>query len=256
MSEALPRPDHVAGVWRASPRFRAVASAIEVRIRAGEYPIGTVLPSVASLAREFGVARGTVERALARLENESRLVSPLGRRWYVHAATRSQSLSVVRSFGQWALASGMTPSGRFVEVARGRATGVEARELGGRRGDPVLRVVRVRALDRVPVMVEHTTFPSWLAATIESLPVDARSIMEVVEREHRVPLGHAEHRIEAIAASAMDGRLLGVSRGTPVLRVLRTVRFVDGRAFEYSDDRYLPGMVSFSQVTTSPSPAG
>lgn len=236
-------------------RYRAVAAAVESRIRSGQYPVGRPLPSVSSLAREFRVARGTVERALVRLENESRLVSLIGRRWYVHAATRSQSLGV-RSFAQWAVASGLEPSGRFVEVARGRAAALEARELGERPGDPVLRAVRVRSLDGVPVMVERSVFPGWLAATVEALPADTPSVMAVVERRHGVRLGHAEHRIEALAASAMDARLLAVARSTPMLRVLRTARFADGRAFEYSDDRYLPGLVSLSQVTSSLPPAG
>lgn len=238
-----------------TPRYRVVAAAIESRIRSGHYPVGRPLPSVSSLAREFRVARGTVERGLVRLENESRLVTPLGRRWYVHPVTRSQALGV-RSFAQWAVASGMEPSGRFVEVARGRASTIEARELGQRPGDPVLRVVRLRSLDGVPVMVERSVFPGWLAATVEALPVETPSVLAVVERRHGVRLGHAEHRIEALAASARDARLLGATRGTPMLRVLRTARFADARAFEHSDDRYLPGLVSLSQVTSSLPPAG
>lgn len=244
----------VGAAWRSSRRYQAVAATLEARIRAGEYPAGRPLPTVSCLAREFGVARGTVERALARLENDTRLVSLHGQRWYAHVATRLQSLGV-RSFAQWAVASGLRPGGRFIDVARGRATTVEARELGERPGSPVLRVVRVRSLDGSPAMVEHTVFPGWLAGTVESLPADAPSIVQVVEETLGVQLGHAEHRIEAIAASAMDGRLLGVRRGSPLLRVVRTARFGDGRTFEFSDDRYLPGVVSFSLVTSS-SPIG
>lgn len=235
---------------RPSRRYQAVAAALEGRIRAGEYPPGRPLPTVSCLAREFGVARGTVERALTRLASDSHLVSHHGQRWHAHVATRLQSLGV-RSFAQWAVASGLRPGGRFEDVARGRATALEARELGERPGNPVVRVVRVRFLDEAPAMVEHTVFPGWLAATIESLPADAPSIAEVVETGTGVRLGHAEHRIEAFAASAMDGRLLGVPRGSPLLRVVRTARFADGRSFEYSDDRYLPGVVSLTLVTSS-----
>ncbi|MFE6510576.1 GntR family transcriptional regulator [Nocardioides sp. NPDC057767] len=235
---------------KALRRYHAVADTLEGRIRAGEYPAGRPLPAVSCLAREFGVARGTVERALVRLETDSRLVSHHGRHWHAHVPTRLQTLGV-RSFAQWAAASGLTPGGRFVDMARGRATASEARELGERPGNPVLRVVRMRSLDGSPAMVEHTVFPGWLSATIESLPVDAPSIVDVAEAELGVRLAHAEHRIEAFAASAMDGRLLGVPRGSPLLRVVRTARFADGRSFELSDDRYLPGVVSLTLVTTS-----
>ncbi|NYI75412.1 GntR family transcriptional regulator [Nocardioides panzhihuensis] len=246
----LVRQRSASAVVGPSCRYHAVAATLEERIRAGEYPPGKPLPTVSCLAREFGVARGTVERALTRLESDSHLVSHHGQRWHAHAVTRLQSLGV-RSFAQWAVASGLRPGGRFVDVARGRATSLEARELGERPGSPVLRVVRVRSLDGSPAMVEHTVFPGWLTATIESLSADAPSIADVVEGRLGVCLGHAEHRIEAFAATAMDGRLLGVSRGSPLLRVVRTARFADGRSFEYSDDRYLPDVVSLSLVTSS-----
>ncbi|NNH03943.1 GntR family transcriptional regulator [Microbacterium ulmi] len=233
------------------PRFRRLANEIEARITDGRYPVDTALPSETALAREFGVARSTVRQALEELESERMLLSQRGARWYAHEPTRPQSLSVLRSFGQWALAAGLEPTGRTVRLSRGRATSLEARELGLHRLDPVLRIVRVRALGERPVMVKRTTFPEWLAAIIEELPLDVRSIMEVVEDKHGVWLAHAEHRIQAVSAGSLDSRLLRLPRTAPLLQVIRTARAADGRAFEYSDDRYVASAVAFSVVNTA-----
>ncbi len=232
-------------------RSGRIAEELVARIRRGVYPRGGSMPSESSLAAEFSVARGTVRLALELVEREHPLVSQQGSRWQVHEPIRRQSLDVLRSFGQWALAAGLEPTGLTVRASRGLATGAEAKQLSLRRGSPVLRIVRVMSLDCRPVMVKRTTYPEWLADIIAAVPEDARSIMEVVEDRHAVKLGHAEHQILALAATVPDARLLGIPRSTALLRVLRTVRSTDGRIFEYSDDRYRSDTVSFSVVSTS-----
>ena len=231
------------------PLFRGIAEEIESRVRLGVY--SGMLPSVLSLSAEFGVARGTVERALDHLAAERALLARTSRGWCVQPAARPQDVSVVRSFAQWARAIGANPSGLFVSRSRARASAADIRALGVVRQSFVLRVVRVRALDGRPVMIERTTFPGWLIDPILELDHDAPSIADAVFARHGLSLGHAENRISADAAAALDCRLLGVRRGAPLLRVVRTTRFSDGRAFEHSDDRYLADAVSFSFVTST-----
>jgi DNA-binding GntR family transcriptional regulator len=48
--------------------FEQLADDIAGRIRAGEFPPGTLLPGRGRLAAEYGVAEMTVRRALAELE--------------------------------------------------------------------------------------------------------------------------------------------------------------------------------------------
>ncbi|MBO3663553.1 GntR family transcriptional regulator [Microbacterium stercoris] len=232
-------------------RFTAIAEALAQRIASGEYGHGTSLPSETRLATEFGVARGTVRRALEQIEADG-LVMHHGARWRAcHGGHHQQSLDELRSFGQWALSTGMHPAGRTVELSRGRATRLEAHELGLRPRTTVLRIIRVMSLEERPVMIKRTTYPEWLADIISAIPPDARSIMEVVQGVHGVALGHAEHHISAVPASSQDGALLRIPRAAPLLRVVRTARAADGRAFEHSDDRYVADAITLSVVNTS-----
>ncbi|WP_051172088.1 GntR family transcriptional regulator [Microbacterium indicum] len=226
-------------IARRTHKHTAVAADIEADIAAGRFADGA-LPSESALAARFGVARGTVRRALEHLEQTAGVVSHQGTRWAAHPRPLDQDISRLRSFGQWAQAIGHTPGGRTVSSNEGRATAVEARELGVGEKSPVLRIVRLRSLDGDPVMVKRTTFPEWLIPTIARLPDDARSIMEVVERRHGPhQLAHGELRVSAMLPDAEDARLLGIARSAPLLRVQRAARTRDGRPFEYSDDRYV-----------------
>ncbi|MFI7153003.1 GntR family transcriptional regulator [Nonomuraea sp. NPDC050022] len=66
----------VAGRWLTGGRvYPQVADRLRERIGSGEFPPGSVLPSEAALCRTFGVARNTVRRGMALLEDEGLLVT-------------------------------------------------------------------------------------------------------------------------------------------------------------------------------------
>ena len=60
-------------------QFRRVYTALRDAILRGDYAPGARLPRYVELARQFGVAAGTVRRALARLEQEGLLTRQQGR---------------------------------------------------------------------------------------------------------------------------------------------------------------------------------
>ncbi|MEV5895778.1 GntR family transcriptional regulator [Nonomuraea fuscirosea] len=64
------------GRWLTGGRvYPQIAARLREQIVAGEFAPGAVLPSEAELCRRFGVARNTVRRGLALLENEGLLVT-------------------------------------------------------------------------------------------------------------------------------------------------------------------------------------
>lgn len=68
------------------PPFRQVADALRQRIRGGEWGAAERLPSYRALAAAYGVAEGTVKRALALLRAEGLLVTRQGAGSYIRAA--------------------------------------------------------------------------------------------------------------------------------------------------------------------------
>ncbi|GAA3883200.1 GntR family transcriptional regulator [Leifsonia kafniensis] len=233
-----------------SVRYQKIAEDLEVKIRAGVYPVGRALPAEDSLACEYAVARGTIRRALATLNSDGTLIVRRGSRWVVRSAPMPRDLTVLRSFGQWAMATGQAFSARTVSLKRGRADATESRELGVRLSSPVLRMVRVESIDGRPIMIKRTTFPERLIAVVEAVPADARSLMEVIGRTVGLALASGENRIGAMLANAADRRLLELDGPEPLLQLVRSAHDSTGRAFELSDDRYLADSVNFTLMNS------
>lgn len=55
------------------PKYVQLAAVLEARIERGDYPEDTRLPSVAALQNEFGVSRGTAQRAVTVLAEHGRV---------------------------------------------------------------------------------------------------------------------------------------------------------------------------------------
>jgi DNA-binding GntR family transcriptional regulator len=64
---------------RTQPVYPQILDVLRSRIRAGEYPPGTGMPSVLAIATEFEVAASTVQRAMAALRAEGLIITWSGR---------------------------------------------------------------------------------------------------------------------------------------------------------------------------------
>lgn len=230
--------------------YRSIASDLSRRITEGEFALGDSLPPELALATHYGVSRGTLRSALALLERQGAVAPRQGSGWTIRSTLHRQGFEQLRSFAQWARSRGMEPGGLVVESTRRTPTLHEAAVL--RLAEPaslVLHVTRIRSLDGRSVMLERAVYPPWMSEVIESIAADEPSVVQAMQRRGVVSV-HADHSIDAVAASSDDARLLAVRRGGPLLRVRRTTFARDGRAIEHGDDRYLAGAMAF-QVHSS-----
>ncbi|OII65319.1 GntR family transcriptional regulator [Streptomyces sp. CC53] len=227
-------------------RHERIADELRKAIDAQEYAIGARLPSETELAARYGVSRGTVRQAIAALTAEGLIGSRQGARRVVLASRRSQSFAELRSFAEWARAMGRTATGEVVESERRPATAQEAAALHVRTGAPVLYVLRVRGLDGERVLVERTVYADWIADAVERIEPDCPSVTRRLREDAGLVFAYGEHTIDATAAGTRDADLLGVRRGSPLLRVRRVTTTREGRPVECSDDRYRADAVSFA----------
>jgi len=222
----------------------AIAADLEQRIVDGTYPAGRRLPSEQALADAYATTRARVRTALAALARRGLLVSRPNSGWLVRAGHQAQTVGEMRSFSRWVAEQGREFGGRIVRRERGEAGGMEARLLGVGLGAEVLRFTRVRTLDGRAVMVERSTWAPWVLPVIEGLPDDIPSVFGALDAAGvHVVLG--DHRIEAVAASSDDARLLDVRRSCPLLQVTRTTGTRGGSVAEVAVDRYVADIVAF-----------
>ncbi len=67
----------------AEPLWRQLADLLRSKIESGELPAGRVMPSENTLSQEYGLARGTVVKALDALERDGLVVRVQGRGTFV-----------------------------------------------------------------------------------------------------------------------------------------------------------------------------
>lgn len=228
-----------------SARYQQIAAELRRAVDRGEYPIGSVLPSEGELVSRYGVARGTVRQAVALLEQDGVVAHRQGARRVVVGRVPTQSFSEMQSFSMWAVSQGHVPSARVLRKELRRVTPADAERLGAPLGAQVLDLRRVRLLDGAPIMVERTLYAALVAEHVLAMELTAGSITERLTALGFV-YAHADHRIDAVSAGVVEAGLLGVRRGSALLRQRRVTTSPTGVSLEWSDDRYRADAVTIS----------
>ena len=226
------------------PQYRELAERLRERVDAGEFAAGHSLPGEQALALEYGVTRTVVRSALRWLEQRGVVSARRNIGWFPRVPHQVQGFDRMRSFTQWAEGRGMTAGARIVTRERASATENEAQLLRIPVGAEVLRWSRIRTLDGRVVMLERSSWAPWVSPLLDDFPDDGLSSTRALA-EGGVSVTFGNHRIEAVAASSEEARLLGVRRSSPLLQVRREVFAKDGRVVEFGVDRYLPNTIAF-----------
>jgi GntR family transcriptional regulator len=153
-------PISSADIVRASdfslPLYEVVKRQISEAIMLGKWEAGTVLPSEIALSQQFGVAVGTMRRALMDLTNEGLLSRRRKTGTVVTGRTPQHSL---RFFFQYFRLHGLDGSlqhsmTKVTSLHRGTATEDECTKLQLEANSSVVRFHRLRSVDGKPIMHE------------------------------------------------------------------------------------------------------
>ena len=95
----------------------------------------------------------------------------------------------------------------------------------------------MRLADGEPISLERALFPADRFPGLLDRSLSG-SLYELLQAHYGVEPGEAEERIEVVASGGAEAKLLGVSRGAPLLAVARTAWDAAGQAFERSHDLF------------------
>lgn len=217
------------GVSRYLRLYRVLAQALLER------PIGAAepLPSEPCLAREYGVSRSTVRRALSRLEAEGRIVRKRGSGTYAREEGRqaiSRNHSPVLD-DAWGLP--VAGAGRTLTFARIPTPGFLPSEQPG-FGRTALLIRQIRYLEDEPVVLETAYVPEEIGGRLTrgGLRSKGGSVLTLL-----AGLGHRSSSVErefaALAADPTAAESLGMLIGAPVLNVRALARDSQQRILAY-----------------------
>ncbi len=201
------------------PLYEQMKRQISELILLGRWAPGTVLPGETQLARDFGVAVGTVRRALADLAAEGLLMRRRKTGTVVTGRSPHHSLRFFYQYFRLHRDDGalLRSKPRVLSLTWAEATGWEADALQLPRGSSIIRVHRLRSVDQRPAMHERMVIgahrvPGFPEA--EALP-DLLYLF-LLER-YGVRISSVRESLSAELATAEDAELLGLVPLTPVL---------------------------------------
>ncbi len=224
-------------------KARRVYLLLRDEISNGAFGEGTLLPGENRLAKQFGVSRITVRRALDALAGDG----------WIEKRTGAGSVVLARAGADTRIAAdfaGLIPqlaeidrstTARLLSFSYGAASPTVAEALGITADDRVQTAVRVRLSDGVPFSHLTTYVPADIAESYDEADLATQPLFRLLERSG-VSVDSATQSVSATLATPDTAEALGVSVGAPLLSLRRVVRDTEGRGVEYLSALYRPDL--------------
>jgi GntR family transcriptional regulator len=205
----------------------------------GTFLAGTKLPSEQELAQRFDVSRLTIREAVGSLVEAGYLTRRQGSGTYVNVALpRRHALDTTVSYTAMIVEAGM----RAGEVLLNRKVVSANEELAKRLqvdpGDALVRLERIRTADERPVIYSVDHIPSTLVDGVS--PDRFESSLYRLFEEQGIGVRSASARLKPVIAGARVARLLGITKGSPLLYIDEDDHDAAGRAVMVSAEWHVP----------------
>lgn len=218
------------------PLYAQIKETLRERILEGGYREHERIPSESELMTRYGVSRITVRQALSALENEQLIFKIPGKGSFVASPRPFQHSTRLQGFGEAMLNLGITVTNRVVSITTIQANALVAERLQVAEGSPLMEFRRVRYANGNIISLDITYVRRTLGERLAREDLVRRDIFLIIENDYGIPLGHADLKIDAIAADAALAKPLDIAIGAPVLR---TERLTWSRSGEPLDFEYL-----------------
>jgi GntR family histidine utilization transcriptional repressor len=198
-----------------APAYQGIKDFILARIHAGEWSEGDQVPSENELAREFNVARMTVNRALRELTAEQVLTRVQGSGTFVARPKYESTLVAIRSISDEIVARGHQYRADVLHVGAAIADAALADEMQVKVGSPIFHSRVLHFENDEPVQLEAR----WVNPAVAP-EYALQDFTNTTPNQYLVrvaPLQRVEYRIEASSPDADTRQLLTMDDDEPCL---------------------------------------
>jgi GntR family histidine utilization transcriptional repressor len=209
------------------PAYQRIKAYLLSRIEAGDWREDDRVPSEPALARQFGVARMTVNRAVRELAAEQRLRRVPGSGTFVAKPRHESTLLQIRSIADEIRERGGVHSAEVLRLEAVEAEAGMAAELELKRGARLFHSCLLHREDGQPAQYEER----WVVPAVAPDYL-RQDFVQLTPSEYLLrvaPLARAEYGVEARLAPPAIGALLKLEEGEPCLLLHRRT-FTRGRA--------------------------
>ena len=223
-----------------TPLYHQIYLLLRDRIVSGRIQPGALLSGEQEIARQLGVSRITVKRALNELASRGLVERHRGRGTIVAG---SAVIPLVAGAFDTLLESlqrmGLQTEVELLDVSEQPADARIAERLELKADTPVQRAVRFRKLNGQPFSHLVNYIPLSIAGRYSVDELATTSMLTLLERAG-APAQEAEQWISAVAATVLIAQTLDVSPGAPLLRVDRVMRGPRRKPVQFIEAHYRP----------------
>ena len=220
--------------------YRQIKRDLAARIEQGELRPGESLPSEAELSDRYGVSRPTLRQATQDLIRDGLLVVRRGVGTFVAQPKVRQQLGSVLGFTDKMASQGRKASTRVLERTLHRPPELDAAvasELQLKADAVVLRVVRLRLADEIPVMVETMHISTNRFPGIQDLDLETSSLYQALRERYGIQIVRLREALEPVLLNRIDAKLLGTKAGSPSIQATITSFDLKGQPIEHTISR-------------------
>lgn len=216
------------------PLYQRLREEMLAKIAAGEWSPGAPIPTEAELTRHYGVAIGTVRKAVDTLVNEGLLLRSQGRGTFVRRPNFDASLA--RFFRQVNASGGREiPASRILSKTLQQSSLSVAKALELDEGEQVVHMERLRMVEGRTLFHEEIWLPAARFGVL--LEIDAESFGELLypfyEKQCGQCIASAKETLTVGAADSAMAKKLSIEKGAPVVTIERTALGYDRCPLEY-----------------------
>lgn len=216
-----------------APLYLQLVERIAAAVDTGLLRHGQVLPAERQMCETLAVSRVTLRKALEVLTARGLIVSRQGSGNFVSKQV-TQPLTRLTGFSDDMQARGWEPGQRVLSRGVHEADPEEALSLVLPPGELVVRLVRLRLADGVPLALEHAAVPSRYLPDLDAI---GGSLYAALAVRDLLPVRAVQH-LRAAAAGPSDAGHLGIEVGSPVMHTVRHSFLPDDRPIEFTRSVY------------------
>ena len=214
-------------------RYAWLAGMLRARITEGDWVPGASIPAETTLAKEHGVALGTMRQAIALLVTQGLLDRQHGRGTFVRAGIGGATMLRFFRFraGKDLSAS---PTSEILRSRSVKASAAVATTLGLQAGEEVLELLRLRSLQGEPCLLETIQLPLPLFAPLVGSDTSQWGdlLYPLFQQRCGVTVNRAEDVLRFGQLTKEQGRRLGLPAEHPCVQVERRAFDLSGRCVE------------------------
>jgi GntR family transcriptional regulator len=198
------------------PAYYQLKNIILRKIKDGEFPVGSPIPSERDLSQTLNISRMTVRQALNQLVFEGKLYREKGKGTFVSKAKIEQRN--IMSFSDIARERGFIPSTRVLDFDLEPATEEIAAVLDLNPSERVYHLKRLRLANEIPVGIEEVYLPEKYCPQLEKFDLTT-SFYRLLREEYLHVISYVDNEIEVSIPAKYEKELLKITNNVAVMKI-------------------------------------